>query len=144
MKSLIKFVPQVDLPQYFTVRSISFGPKEVAVKVDATLTDTKKWHKAHRFTKPHITLEDALTLFEVDKKQVPRAARFGLAMIPLPRDFELTAERTGVQNQIRLRFELQGESEKTWTKTFDTTQLNLRDLAVLVDWAQEAVKHQRH
>jgi hypothetical protein len=140
-KSLI---PKVELPRYFTVTSMGLGPKQVAVKTTAELAHGDHYEKTHTFDKTNLVLDDFVDLFSIDRSKIPTLAKVFLAAIALPREFELAASRVDSnKNQIRLSFELRGDSTKTWAKTFDASSLNLTDLAVLLDWAKEAVKYQR-
>jgi hypothetical protein len=137
-------IPKVDLPRYFTVTSMGLGPNQVAVRVNAEFAEDNHFNKAETFNKTNLVLDDFIDLFQVDRSKVPKLARFFLVTIALPRDFELAASRVeGHKNKVELSFELRGEKEKRWSKMFDTSNLNLADLAVLLDWAKEAKKHQR-
>ncbi len=139
-KSLI---PKIDLPRYFTVTSMGLGPNQVAVKVNAEIPDQPHFESAKTFDKTNLVLDDFIDLFSVDRSKVPKMARFFLAAIAMPREFELAASKVeGHKNKIELSFELRGEKEKRWSKLFDTSNLNLTDLGVLLDWAKEASKYQ--
>ncbi len=137
-------IPKIQLPRYFTVTSMGLGPRQVAVRVDAELSAADTFKQAKTFDKTNLVLDDFIDLFPVDRKKVPKLARFFLATIAMPRDFELAASRVaGNKNKIELSFELRGDKEKRWSKVFDTSNLNLADLGVLLDWTKEAKKYQR-
>lgn len=144
MSKAKSLIPHVELPRYFTVTSMGLGPTQVAVKVHAEVTDQPTYESAKTFDKTNLVLDDFIDLFPVDRSKVPKMARFFLATIAMPRDFELAAAKVPNQgDKIELSFELRGDKEKRWSKTFDTSNLNLTDLGVLLDWAKEAKKYQR-
>jgi len=137
-------IPKVDLPQYFTITSMGLGPNQVAVKVHAELAHKQMYDEAKTFDKTNLVLDDFIDLFPVDRSKVPKLARFFLATIAMPRNFELAASRVeGSTDKVELGFELRGNKHKRWSKVFDTANLNLADLSVLLDWAKEAKKYQR-
>ena len=142
--SATSLIPRVDLPRYFTITSMGLGPSQVAVKVDAEFAADNRFEKAETFNKSNLVLDDFIDLFQVDRDKVPKLARFFLVTIALPRDFELAASRVeGHKDKLELSFELRGDKEKRWSKVFDTSNLNLADLSVLLEWVKEAKKHQR-
>ena len=137
-------IPKIDLPRYFTVTSMGLGPNQVAVKVIAEVPNGKTFNSAKTFEKTNLVLDDFIDLFPIERKKVPKMARFFLATITLPREFELAATRVpDSKDKIELSFELRGDKVKRWFKVFDTANLNLTDLAVLLDWTKEAKKYQR-
>ena len=138
-------VPKIDLPKYFTVTSLGIAENLVDVSVKAEPAHGKPpYEKSQTFPKSNLVLEDLIDLLPVDPQKIPTFARMFLSAIAMPRDFELAASRVQDQpNKIELSFELRGEKTKRWSKLFDTTQLNLNDLRVLLDWGKEAIKFQR-
>lgn len=142
--SVTNLIPKIDLPNYFTVTSMSLGPNQVAVKVTAETGQDKPYENTKTFEKTNLVLDDFIDLFAIKRTKIPKWARFFLAAIALPRDFELAA--VPVQDKkakIELSFELRGDSTKRWAQVIDTSNLNLADLGVLIDWVKEAKKYQR-
>lgn len=137
-------IPKIDLPSYFKVTSMGLGPNQVAVRVTADVRQDKPFDSAKTFDKTNLVLDDLVDLFPIERSKVPKLARFFLVAIALPREFELAAAPVqGKKSQIELSFELRGDSTKRWAQTFDTSNLNLNDLAILLDWVKEAKKYQR-
>lgn len=141
---ITSLIPKIDLPKYFTITSTGLSPTQVGIKMTAEATGAPALNKALTFEKTNLVLWDFVDLFGVDPSKLPTMGRMALSSIAMPRDFELAASRVRDNaSQIELSFELRGTDTKRWAKVLDTSNLNLQDLSVLLDWLNEAKQYQR-